>query len=134
MSFTDFCTESSYDFVTLYDGNDENAPQIARISGCPPSDTCFTASNGAMYVRFTSDFSAVYSGFNATYASIPGKDCQITESVLSRDKHDAGTAMCNSTAYVITQCFIIRGCQMKSKKCESGCLWQVRVTSPAIRE
>lgn len=82
ISFTRFCTESGWDFVTLYDGNDQQAPQIARISGCPPTDICFTALHGAMYVTFTSDSSVVFGGFNATYATVSGKDCRLMKSAL----------------------------------------------------
>ena len=48
LRFTAMDTESDYDFVSLYDGGDENAPQIAHLSGHGTSASTFAAAAGEM--------------------------------------------------------------------------------------
>ena len=67
--FYDFATESSADYVSVYDGDSTSAPLIGRFSGSSlPAP--ITSSSTKLYVRFTSDGSVVYRGFTARYRSI----------------------------------------------------------------
>ena len=64
--FYDFRTESSADYVSVYDGYSTSAPLIGQFSGSSlPAP--ITSSSTKLYVRFTSDGSSEYRGFNARY-------------------------------------------------------------------
>ena len=68
VDFTSFETELNFDFLYIYDGNDQNAPEIA---GSPFSGTnspgSFTTSGGSVTFRFVSDGANVAPGFQANY-------------------------------------------------------------------
>ena len=67
--FYDFATESSADYASVYDGDSTSAPVIGRFSGSSlPAP--ITSSSTKLYVRFTSDGSSQYRGFNARYRGI----------------------------------------------------------------
>jgi len=69
LHFTQFDTEPGYDELFVYDGTNDTGPLLLQWSGgALPSDV--TASTGAMYVNFISDFSNTYGGFSATYSCI----------------------------------------------------------------
>ena len=62
--FTSMDTESSYDTVSVYDGDSDSAPRLGRFSGSSvPSDT--EATGHSIFVKFTTDGSVVHSGFHA---------------------------------------------------------------------
>ena len=62
--FYNFATESSADYVSVYDGDSTSSPLIGRFSGSSlPAP--ITSSSTKLYVRFTSDRSIQYRGFNA---------------------------------------------------------------------
>ena len=64
-----FTTESSADYVSVYDGDSTSAPLIGQFSGSSlPAP--ITSSSTKLYVRFTSDHSVVYRGFIARYRGI----------------------------------------------------------------
>ena len=65
LTFTSFQTESS-DYVYLYNGPNTSSPLLGRFSGSslPPSVASTTA-GGELTVRFTSDNSVVYKGWQA---------------------------------------------------------------------
>ncbi len=65
VTFTAFQTEAGWDFVSIYDGADASAPQLANCNGASCPDQ--TASQSNMLVRFTSDGSVTMDGFEATY-------------------------------------------------------------------
>ena len=67
--FYDFATESSLDYVSVYDGDSTSAPLIGLFSGSsvPPP---ITSSSTKLYMRFMSDGSLEYRGFNARYRGI----------------------------------------------------------------
>jgi CUB domain len=70
LNFYAFSTESCCDFVTLYDGYDSSATQLAAISGRPTfSGSGYSTTQRYMYITFTSDSSSSWSGFSATYSS-----------------------------------------------------------------
>ncbi len=68
LRFTSFQTESSYDFVSVYDGATTNAPLLGRYSGqsLPP---VLRSNGGSMLVVFTSDSSVTRAGWAASYTS-----------------------------------------------------------------
>jgi len=66
LNFSQFATETDYDFVDVYDGNSTSATRIGHFSGSSiPSSV--TATSGSMFVRFTSDESQMYQGWAANY-------------------------------------------------------------------
>ena len=62
-------TDSYDDYVRIYDGIDDNAPQLASMSGRSlPSSNTFTSTGGALFVKFTSDsYDDGSTGFIAEY-------------------------------------------------------------------
>ena len=67
--FYTFTTESSGDYVRVYDGDSISSPLIGQFSGSSLPAT-ITSSSTKLYVRFTSDGSVVYAGFTARYQGI----------------------------------------------------------------
>ena len=69
VTFSSFDIEQGFDYLYVYDGLDQNAPQIA---GSPFSGTTlpssFTTSSGAVTFKFTSDGGTVAGGFEGTYS------------------------------------------------------------------
>ena len=64
-----FTTQSSADYVSVYDGDSTSAPLIGQFSGSSlPAP--ITSSSTKLYVRFTSDGSSQYRGFAARYRGI----------------------------------------------------------------
>ena len=70
LSFDFFDTEGGFDYVTVYDGIDANAPILAELSGAVDPNVVVAASLGALFVEFTTDGSVQYPGFVATYATL----------------------------------------------------------------
>ena len=67
--FYTFTTESSLDYVRVYDGDSTSAPLIGQFSGSSlPAP--ITSSSTKLYVRFTSDSSVTHTGFTARYQGI----------------------------------------------------------------
>ena len=64
-----FSTQSSADYVSVYDGDSISAPLIGQFSG-RSLPAPITSSSTKLYVRFTSDGSSEYTGFNARYRGI----------------------------------------------------------------
>jgi len=85
LAFTAFHTEQSFDFVHVYDGATDSAPLLATFTGSSvlgvagaPRIVVGTSSD--LFVRFTSDFSNVKSGFEGTWYSTSGSaDCEACE-------------------------------------------------------
>jgi len=66
LAFLRFNTQPSADFVTVYDGESSSSPLIGTYSGSSlPSP--IQSSSGNLYVRFISDGSGTYKGFQAHY-------------------------------------------------------------------
>jgi len=68
LTFTAFATELGFDFVTVYNGPNATFPQLGRFSGAT-LPAVLTATNGAMFITFTSDVSDVAAGWSAGYTS-----------------------------------------------------------------
>jgi hypothetical protein len=74
LNFVKFNTESTQDFVTVYDGETTSAPVLGTFSG--DNLPSMLQTNGqAMLVTFTSNGSVQNSGFLAEYFSVPSKFC-----------------------------------------------------------
>lgn len=56
----------TYDFVELRDGASPLAPLLGRYCGTDAPGSTFSSGN-YMFVRFASDESAIFRGFQATY-------------------------------------------------------------------
>jgi hypothetical protein len=72
LTFTEFNTESGYDFVTLSSCSDASCgskTQIIRTSGSMPSPNTFTSTTAFLLVELTSDDSVVKSGFSASWSA-----------------------------------------------------------------
>lgn len=76
LNFTAFDTELNYDFVVVYDGMDENAPEIANFSGSNIPNGV-TSTGNEMFVLFVSDESIRGSGFEANYTAYPVSTAEI---------------------------------------------------------
>lgn len=72
INFVDFCTETCCDVVNICDGPSASSPSIGTLAGCTTPTRVFTTSQSSAFIRFTSDSSVVYRGFNFTYTSVPG--------------------------------------------------------------
>ena len=68
--FTAFSTEANYDFVTIYDGDSNDAPQLGRFHGedLPGGAQGIQSSGPNMLVRFTTDGSVTREGFLASFS------------------------------------------------------------------
>jgi hypothetical protein len=68
LTFSSFNTESSYDFVKVYDGATTSAPLLGSYSGTtlPP---VLRSSGGSLLILFTSDSSITRAGWSASYTS-----------------------------------------------------------------
>ncbi|BFZ22228.1 hypothetical protein BsWGS_25267 [Bradybaena similaris] len=70
LSFLDFVVEASvncdYDFVNIYDGNNEHAPLLGNFCGTEQPQNV-TSSTNTMYIVFRSDDSVNKSGFKIFY-------------------------------------------------------------------
>ena len=64
--FTNFTTESNYDTVFVYDGNNINNSNIGTFSGNAVPES-ITSSGRDIFIRFTSDSSSTRIGFSIQY-------------------------------------------------------------------
>ncbi len=71
LTFTAFSVEEGYDYLTVHDGFDESAPVIGIFTGyeLPPP---ITASSGAIFLHWTSDYSVTGPGYIAEWEAITG--------------------------------------------------------------
>jgi hypothetical protein len=67
--FTSFSTEENFDYVTIYDGDTNDAPQIGRFhgEGLPGGDQGLQSTGPNMLVRLTTDGSVTREGFLASF-------------------------------------------------------------------
>ncbi len=84
LSFSQFNTESGYDGVIVYNGNNTNAPILLNTSGTTiPANV--TASSGEMLVVFVSDYAVRMQGFAASYTSTGSPYCSGTTTLNTTD-------------------------------------------------
>ncbi|XP_073250639.1 uncharacterized protein [Porites lutea] len=76
-----FTTQSSADYVRVYDGDSISAPLIGEFSGSSlPAP--ITSSSTKLYVRFTSDGSSEYRGFNARYRAVTSGSVRLKDGTI----------------------------------------------------
>nr|XP_026693090.1 uncharacterized protein LOC100181621 isoform X1 [Ciona intestinalis] len=63
----DFRVEACCDHLEIRDGNNADSPMLTRLNDNLPANSTFTSTFGALYLRFFSDSSTNYRGFNGTY-------------------------------------------------------------------
>ena len=73
LHFTKLHTETSYDVVHIYDGNNTNAPELGIISGHVLPGNNITSSGNTVYVHFKSDYAQRFTGFTIRYSAFGGK-------------------------------------------------------------
>ena len=85
-----YYTESSFDYVTIYDGTGTGGTQLCRVSGSGTIDV--TSTTGPLTVQFTTDGSVTYDGFILQVSCRGGCTCggspygvQITNGLLGVD-------------------------------------------------
>lgn len=67
--FFRFSTETSADYVNVYDGGSSSSPLVGRFSGSS-LPAAITSSSNQLYVKFDSDSSGNYEGFVAAYRGL----------------------------------------------------------------
>ncbi|HTL10702.1 MAG TPA: T9SS type A sorting domain-containing protein, partial [Chitinophagaceae bacterium] len=65
VSFTDFSTEAGQDVLSIYDGDNTNAPLLAVLSGNPSMPLTYTSSSGRLTFSFKSNASVTQRGWEA---------------------------------------------------------------------
>jgi CUB domain/Divergent InlB B-repeat domain/Secretion system C-terminal sorting domain len=103
LNFTTFSTESSYDFVKVYDGTSANGRLLGSFSGAnlPPR---LIATSGAIFIQFTTDGSGTYNGWSANWICSNATLYNITATVnpaLSGTVIGAGAYLAGETATLV---------------------------------
>ncbi|MDO7854462.1 CUB domain-containing protein [Hymenobacter convexus] len=71
LTFTSFTTESTYDYLRIYNGPTASSPLIGAYTGTTsPGTVVATNATGQLTLVFTSDGSVTYAGFAATIACV----------------------------------------------------------------
>lgn len=60
----------NYDYIEIYDGDDENANKLATLCGEHIPDIPYYSTHNSMYIKFTTDVSIEGRGFKANYTTI----------------------------------------------------------------
>jgi CUB domain len=92
LSFSYFYTESYFDFVYIYNGNDTSGSLLAGLSGSISSSLSYTTTQRYMFVMFSSNGYTTYGGFNASYQIVYSQGvtvvlfcCDRTQFALNQD-------------------------------------------------
>lgn len=81
VNFTEFSTESGYDYLYIYDGTSTNAALIGRYDGTDnPGEVTATNEAGALTFRFTSDQGVTSTGWVASVSCIDIESVAETQS------------------------------------------------------
>ncbi|XP_078685509.1 CUB and sushi domain-containing protein 1-like [Branchiostoma floridae x Branchiostoma belcheri] len=75
LTFDSFDTEKGYDFLTIYDGASDNAAEMERLTGDQPHISPIISTSNTLFLRFTSDKSFSYQGFQFNYISSTAGQC-----------------------------------------------------------
>lgn len=70
MTFSEFCSEEDYDFITFHDGPNTNSPIIAGPFSGTISIPPISASSGCLTVHFTTDANVACTGWVASWETI----------------------------------------------------------------
>jgi len=110
LTFSEFDTEANYDFVSIYDGMDQNAPLLGSFSGSVIPGP-FSSSGNALLVVFTADEYVEGGGFSASWTSFSVED-GITPCTTSQSHEinaDEGSFGCDGYGNSITTSWHITG-------------------------
>ena len=66
LTFTYFVTESSYDYLYVYDGDSPSSPQILKWSG-ENIGKVVNSTGQNLFLKFTTDYSVTYTGFTINF-------------------------------------------------------------------
>ncbi|KAI8514478.1 scavenger receptor [Branchiostoma belcheri] len=75
LTFDMFLTDNGYDFLTIYDGASDNATEIERLTGYHSQIIPIISTSNTLFLRFTSDGSVSYQGFQFSYSSRTAGQC-----------------------------------------------------------
>ena len=83
LNFTDFVLESGFDFMTIYNGPNTSSPVLFGPSGNMSLPQLFTSthSTGTLTIRFTSDGSFAFPGWQATISCF--SDCDLINATVA---------------------------------------------------
>lgn len=80
IAFTSFETENRYDYLYIYDGTSTSATQIGSYCGTnSPGTVTATNADGALTVKFTSDYSVNKAGWVASFTTIAEQTIALTQ-------------------------------------------------------
>lgn len=68
VDLTEFESESGYDYLSIYDGADQSGQLLGTWNGFG-QPTTLTILSGKVFIQWSSDVSAIYSGFRITWSS-----------------------------------------------------------------
>ena len=99
VSFTEFSTESGYDFLYVYDGTSTSATMIGRYDGAnSPGTVVATNNEGALTFRFTSDNWTTSSGWAARVYCISDEPLSVVVTAEPEVINDGETSQLNAVA------------------------------------
>ncbi len=77
LTFSSFNVENNYDYLTIYDGENAQAPLIGRYTGTtlPGVAGVVTGTSGKLYIEWYSDCGTTAPGWNATWNSSTVPNC-----------------------------------------------------------
>lgn len=98
LDFLTFCTEEGFDFLTVYDGPNEQSPVIGVYSGTTPPPQA-VATSGCLTINFITDENVTCTGWTAVWetifvepeppavTSVAGGTCESTELTITFDSN-----------------------------------------------
>ena len=99
VSFTEFSTESGYDYLYVYDGTSTSATMIGRYDGAnSPGMVVATNNEGALTFRFTSDNWTTSSGWAARVYCISDEPLSVVVTAEPEVINDGETSQLNAVA------------------------------------
>ena len=89
VTFTAFDTEAGFDFLSVFDGNDNTTPSLGIFSGTTtPGPFTSTAANGCLTFEFDSDGSVTAAGWEADVTCAPPPSCPPVNNVATSNVTD----------------------------------------------
>lgn len=104
LNFVSFSVETCCDYLAIYDGTTTSAPLIGTYTSSPGT-VYATNTSGALTLRFYSDYSITYSGYEATIScatTVPQPDLMIQSPTLASNTVPAGNTV-NATCNIYNQ-------------------------------
>lgn len=101
LNFSVFSLESCCDALTIYNGPSTSSPILGTYTYNPGTVTA-TNTSGALTLRFTSDGSVTYEGFQATATCVTGGSTSLADLVPSQPFVSASTVAPGASIYLST--------------------------------